>query len=90
VEPPPFDEDAAKLAVTGFIDYFAGRAIKMDISGDYACPAVYDEYVGVPNAAAMVNLKLRGINVLQIDVPGEGTGWAEELVRAFKEPEKSP
>ena len=39
---PAFDEQKAVNAVNGYIDYFQGRVIKCDISGDTADPWLYD------------------------------------------------
>jgi hypothetical protein len=38
----PFDNSEAIRAVTSYIDYFCGRLIKTDISGDTADPRFYD------------------------------------------------
>lgn len=46
IAPPNFDENMAKEAVKGYIDYFAGRPIKTDISGDMADPKLYDRDAG--------------------------------------------
>jgi len=40
--PPAFDAEAAKEAVTHYIDYFCGRCIKTDLSGDEVDPWGYD------------------------------------------------
>ena len=39
---PEFDKAAAKEAVKTYIDYFCGRCIKTDLSGDTANPTSYD------------------------------------------------
>ena len=39
---PDYDEQKAVNAVNGYIDYFQGRVIKCDISGDTADPRLYD------------------------------------------------
>lgn len=39
---PEFDEKQAERAVKGYIDYFCGRAIKMDLSKDEIDPCCYD------------------------------------------------
>lgn len=39
---PPFDDDLAAKSVKEWIDYFAGRCIKTDLSGDKAEPWGYD------------------------------------------------
>lgn len=39
---PEFDIDEARSAVQDDIDYFCGRCIKCDISGDEADPTDYD------------------------------------------------
>ena len=47
---PPFDEDKAKKAVEGYIDYFEGRMIKADFSkfveGDASIFEMYDHVFG--------------------------------------------
>jgi len=43
---PPFNEADAITAVTSYIDYFCGRLIKTDISGDIANPWGYDRDFG--------------------------------------------
>jgi len=43
---PQFDEAEAKRAVTSYIDYFQGRAIKTDLSKDMVCPRLYDRDAG--------------------------------------------
>jgi hypothetical protein len=40
--PPGFDSVEAVSAVKNYIDYFCGRAIKSDISGDTAYPGGFD------------------------------------------------
>jgi len=43
--PPEFDVEEAKNAVCSYIDYFCGRAIKIDLSGDFissSCAYDYD------------------------------------------------
>jgi hypothetical protein len=41
-----FNHEAAKVAVTKYIDYFGGKAIKMDLSGDEVDPRIYDRDAG--------------------------------------------
>ena len=41
-----FNHEAAKVAVTKYIDYFGGKAIKMDLSGDEVDPRLYDRDAG--------------------------------------------
>lgn len=43
---PSFDEELAKKAVEGRIDYFYGRAIKTDLSKDSVDPYLYDRDAG--------------------------------------------
>ena len=43
---PPFNEELAKHAVVEYIDYFQGRCIKTDISGDVADTRLYDRDAG--------------------------------------------
>ena len=40
--PPLFDPNEATKAVKSYIDYFCGRAIKSDLSGDEVDPYGYD------------------------------------------------
>ena len=47
VSVPSFNEDAAKSAVKNYIDYFQGRAIKMDLSVDKISPGLYDRDAGI-------------------------------------------
>jgi len=42
IPPPPFNETNAKFFVDKYIDYYDGRLIKTDISGDTANPSMYD------------------------------------------------
>lgn len=69
--PPPGWEGEGVLAkdavARGPIDYFSGRLITMDLSGEYACPAAYDASLGTPSAAALVAVQLRGVKVYIID-----------------------
>lgn len=46
VTPPKFDKEAAKIAVTKYIDYFCGRCIKADISQDSIDPSEFDKNAG--------------------------------------------
>jgi hypothetical protein len=55
---PSFDRAAAEKAVTDYIDYFQGRCIKMDLSGNTTDPRLYDRDMGEGAAAAIV-AKLR-------------------------------
>jgi len=41
-----FDKAAAEKAVTGYIDYFCGKAIKTDLSEDKVDPYLYDRDAG--------------------------------------------
>ena len=43
---PDFNMELAKTAVTTYIDYFQGRAIKADLSGDTVDPRLYDRDAG--------------------------------------------
>mgnify|MGYP001499361720 CR=1 FL=1 len=55
--PPRFDRDAAREAVTGYVDYFQGRMIKVDFSrfveGDVSVFHEYDRHFGVGRASAI-------------------------------------
>ena len=46
VSVPGFDESSARCAVKKYIDYFQGRAIKMDLSVDSIDPYLYDRDAG--------------------------------------------
>ena len=47
LSPPKFDEEACITALEcGYVDYFQGRAIKTNISGDIAETFYYDRYNG--------------------------------------------
>jgi hypothetical protein len=39
---PAFNYQEASLVVHGYIDYFCGRAMKVDLSGDYVNPYAYN------------------------------------------------
>lgn len=53
---PGFDWVAAeKAASKGWIDYFAGKAIKADISGDSVSPRLYDRDAGQGAFAKVVS-----------------------------------
>lgn len=41
-----FDKELAKYAVLGYIDYFQGRCIKSDLSGNEVDPFLYDRDAG--------------------------------------------
>jgi hypothetical protein len=44
---PPFSKDAAIIVIkNGEIDYFCGKAIKMDLSSDVVEPRLYDRDAG--------------------------------------------
>jgi len=42
ISSPEFDESVAINAVKSYIDYYSGRCIKTDLSGDTADPYLYD------------------------------------------------
>ena len=46
IDSPSFDKSQSKLAIKGYIDYFCGRCIKIDISGDEADYRLYDRDCG--------------------------------------------
>lgn len=39
---PEFDHTTSQRAVTSYIDYYSGRAIKANLSGDSVDPRLYD------------------------------------------------
>ncbi len=54
---PEYDETLAKQAIEqNYIDYFQGRAIKTDLSGDLADPYGYDREHGIGTFEKIVNL----------------------------------
>ena len=50
-----FDIKTAQQAVNTYIDYFCGRCIKCDLSGDYVNPIGYDRDYGVGRFQQIVN-----------------------------------
>lgn len=44
--PPPFDNEKAMTAVQKYINYYDGRCIKCDLSGDTVDPRLYDRDFG--------------------------------------------
>jgi hypothetical protein len=52
---PHFDRDEAIVAVHHPIDYFCGRCIKSDLSGDTASPNLFDRDFGRGAFAAAVD-----------------------------------
>lgn len=46
VQKDGFNDDMAREAVKGYIDYFQGRAIKCDLSKDTVDPRLYDRDAG--------------------------------------------
>ena len=53
--PPKFEDELAKKAVNDYIDYFCGRAIKTNLSGDMVDPYLYDRDAGKGNFLQIVN-----------------------------------
>lgn len=54
----PFSQASAATAVTQYIDYFCGRAIKTDLSKDTVNPYLYDRDAG-PGKFAEIVLRMR-------------------------------
>lgn len=55
IPPPDFDESIAEKTIhDGYIDYFCGRAIKADLSGDILDPRGYDRNAGAGRARESV------------------------------------
>ena len=52
--PPQFPREAATKAVTGYIDYFDGRPIKMSFRKDRIDPWCYDREFGEGEVARIV------------------------------------
>jgi len=58
----PWDEDTtdyAREVVTKYIDYFQGRAIKMNLAEDCIDPSLYDRYTFLPARGAVDRLRAR-------------------------------
>lgn len=55
LEAPQFDEKKAEVAVTGFVDYFGGRCIKLHIENDLIDPWLYDRDFGEGSVERIVN-----------------------------------
>jgi hypothetical protein len=55
---PGFDEKKAEEAVKGYIDYFCGRAIKMDLSQDKVDPWLYNRDTKTPAEEVVKKLRL--------------------------------
>lgn len=58
IEPPSFNYEIANNSLNKYIDYFCGRLIKMDLSGNEVDPFLYDEKYGSGTVQKIVN-KLR-------------------------------
>jgi len=54
ISPPDFDKSTADKAALSYIDYFKGRAIKTDLSGDTVDPWLYDRDAGKGSFAKIV------------------------------------
>lgn len=54
IKPPSFDRENASTAVESFIDYYCGRCIKMNLSGDSVDPYSYDRNYGTGTVARIV------------------------------------
>ena len=64
---PPFDENEARYAIRGYIDYFCGRCIKSNLTRDRVNPALYDQDAGEGKFAEIVtNLRHRCKNAVEI------------------------
>ena len=55
ISSPVFDEPVAIDAVRGAIDYYCGRCIKTDLSGDTANPTSYDAEWGAGSFQKIVD-----------------------------------
>lgn len=55
VKAPGFDDEAAEDATKKYIDYFSGRAIKSDLSGDTVNPFGYDRDAGQGTLAKIIS-----------------------------------
>ena len=54
ITPLSFDDEKAKTAITDYIDYFSGRAIKTDLSKDTVDPYMFDRDAGRGTFAKIV------------------------------------
>lgn len=52
---PKFEDELAEKAVNDYIDYFCGRAIKTNLSGDFVEPHLYDRDAGKGKFLEIVN-----------------------------------
>ena len=76
---PPFNAATAEDAVKDYIDYFCGRCIKTDISGDDVNPRMYDRDAGAGKFAQIVK-EMRDGMVSLPEPPREDTGLTLEEV----------
>lgn len=61
IEPPNFNYEKAKEAIKHYIDYYEGRAIKMDLSGDVINSRLYERDIPKGNlTVAHIVEKMRG------------------------------
>lgn len=65
-DPSEFDVDEAAEAVKDYIDYFQGRSIKMDLTGDTVDGTSYDRHNG-PFATASAVIRARNDSVSHSD-----------------------
>ena len=68
---PGFDYEEAAMAVKEYIDYFCGRCIKTNISGDSAKPKKYDRDAGTGAFQRAVDATRRG-DVIGAPAPPTG------------------
>ena len=52
---PDFDNESAKTVINEYIDYFSGKAIKTNLSGDTVEPYLYDRDAGQGKFLQIVN-----------------------------------
>jgi len=57
IPPPAFNFVQAQSVLDNYIDYFCGRPIKMNLSGDSILPSLYDR--DAPNPASSVVASMR-------------------------------
>lgn len=65
MEIPEFDNSKADIAVKAHIDYFCGRCIKADISGDFVDAHMYDKSGEATKFVEIVNLVRIGITTFR-------------------------
>lgn len=76
---PAFDEDLETKAVKYYIDYFCGRAIKCDLSGDEVNPSSYNRDAGPGAFQEVVNSMRSGAETVDLADKTDTGVSAEEM-----------